>query len=231
MNTSWNLVIWVLGIVAVWGLSCQVVADHRSPDPGIEMMEAFAEASGDRLGVLRFKEQPEPLCPEVSSLISLSGLRLSVLTPNVSLRKTSFFMNRDVSNKEASITYQNENCRYVVRARRFGFVDGKEVQRDFVESKALAPSELPARLKALLERRQNEVSQTKSSGIPGVKVEGRRININPASIDPKGFGYTKTLVIFADIADDLAFSGLIFFGPNSATVFLANAPTDLGPHY
>jgi hypothetical protein len=227
MNTSRNRAVWVLGIVAFWGLGCRVVAGEASPDPGIEMMEAIAEASGDRLSVLRFEEQPEALCPEVSSLVSLSGPRLVILTPNASLRKTSFFMNRDVANKEAKITYQNENCRYVITARRFGVVDGREVQRDFPEQTAPAPVKLPARLQALLDRRQSEVSQTESPSIPGIRVEGRRIAVNPTSLDPNSVGYTKVIVSFADTANDLAFNGLLFFGPNSATIFLANAPTDL----
>lgn len=161
------------------------------------VMNKMAEATNNRVTIVKFDDDIETRCPTLTSLFSSTGNRLELLTPNLSLndaaQTTVYLEGSGPEEKSADIVVENTACRYVLTVKRYDR-DGeteKDVQVRFIP-------------------KINKV-----------------FNARPAGERDQKIGFREAVVPFVNPSKQLNFTGIAFFAPTTFTVYLANAEKDL----
>ena len=165
------------------------------------VMNMMAEASNNRVTIVKFDDNVESKCPKLTSLFFSARNSLELLTPNFSLRdaiSTIVYSTGNGSESSADFVVQNESCRYVLTIKRY--------DRDGGDEKPVPVRDLP------------EVAQMNPKFVDPVR---------PASERDDKVGFNESTVPFDNPLKSLSFTGIAFFAPTTFTVFLANVQKDL----
>jgi hypothetical protein len=175
-----------------------------------------------RAMTLTFDDQLDVPCPEVTSFLYSAGNRFQLLTPNFSLIESNVgvVINHNEEDKLDEITYQNRACRYVIAIRKFALENG--VQRQLHLPKESPIPDLVKRLRAIATPKTPTHEQDAEIG---AEIEGGKAIIRMNRVDPMRVGNTVTGTTFDTMNDRREFTGIMYFGPKSFTVFIVDAPT------
>jgi len=218
----------------VIGFAAVAAAFGGERPPGIEFMDKMTENTtryqNSRTMTVVFDDRLDALCPKVTSFVYSAGNRFELLTPNYNLMEsaTGVVINHNEEGKSDDITYQNRACRYIIAIKKFVLKDNMEVQLRLPQQ-----SRVPDLLKRLIEN-QRLIEQEKAASRPvtedehaedPVTIDGSKaiIQMNNHDLGKAGNTSTRTAFDTSDIRKE--FTGIIYFGPKSFTVFIADAPT------